>query len=67
MRQVTKEEFFAALYRDSRYIMPRIVSGFSKEDGGYTAEWRTRDREVFGKSIGGGDNIRWWLVTDAGS
>ena len=62
MRQVTKEEFFSALYADKRDIMPTIISDWDHERGGYTSEWKDRSRNLFGKSFGNGENGEWWLV-----
>ena len=43
MTEVTKEEFYAALYADPRDIMP------SHHSPDYTT-WKTKDREVWGWS-----------------
>jgi hypothetical protein len=53
VRNVSKDEFYAALYADKRDIMPSIVGAWS-EVTGYTQEWRTNDsrRELFGVTKG---------------
>lgn len=52
MKQVTKDEFYAALYADKRDIMPRIVNNWNEEIG-YIQEWRTQHGGVlFGKTDG---------------
>ena len=53
MKEVSKEEFFQALYQQcdtGKDIMPSIVRGSPYP---YTSEWRNmRTRELFGKSEG---------------
>jgi hypothetical protein len=65
MRQVTKEEFFRALYADPQDIMPSIISSYDPVNG-YSSEWRlTRyPLTVFGKSTGGTcfNASRYWLA-----
>ncbi len=51
MYDVTKEQFFAALYADNRDIMPRIVSSWSETDG-YRQDWQTQHGILFGRSWG---------------
>lgn len=60
MKQVTKEDFFKALYADKRDIMPVIVGDWEQDKGGYKQEWRTSHnrRELFGVSQGGS----FWLA-----
>lgn len=56
MREVTKDEFFAALYADPRDIMPRIERPYP-----YTSEWRNQKsfrQELFGVSR----ENRYWLT-----
>lgn len=59
MREVTKEEFFAALYADKRDVMPTV-------EHPERTEWRDRNRNLFGRSFPGWRNPRdaksWWLV-----
>lgn len=61
-RQVTMEEFHAALNADPRDIMPTIVSKYDQSTG-YTSEWRTQTvgRALFGKSDGTIFGSRHWL------
>jgi hypothetical protein len=64
MREVTEQEFYAALRSNQRDIMPTIDSGWSNADG-YASTWHTTDlrRVVFGRSTGGGtDKARYWLA-----
>jgi hypothetical protein len=49
MRRVTKEEFFAALKRDQRDIMPN-------HDQPHVTIWEDRSRRVFGRSLPGWKN-----------
>ena len=57
MRQVSKEEFFAALYADPRDIMPAIV-GEWQEPRGYLSVWKDKAGRLFGRSQGG----EFWLA-----
>jgi TorA maturation chaperone TorD len=47
--EVTREQFFAALTADHRDIMPTVVS-----KPPYESIWKTREGDIFGKSIGCG-------------
>lgn len=54
-REVTKEEFYAALSADKRDIMPSIVGSYERKGRGYVQEWRTNNssRVLFGITHGG--------------
>lgn len=56
MRQVSQEEFYAALKADPRDIMPTIPGGYGP--AGYTSEWRDKNRRLFGIS----NNDGYWLA-----
>lgn len=58
MKQVSQDEFFAALYADKRDIMPSIVGDIYDPQSGYTKIWKDRSGNVFGKS----DNLEYWLA-----
>lgn len=49
MIEVTKEEFYQALYADKRDIMPSISNP-------YYVEWRTKDRTLWGWETPGWKN-----------
>lgn len=62
MRQVTKDKFFAELFKRDEDIMPRIEGPFP-----YKSEWRNQDtRVLFGVSqdrvVGGLIEKDYWLV-----
>jgi hypothetical protein len=48
-REVSKEEFFSALNKDPRDIMPNIVGEYP-----YQSVWRDKTGRVFGTSRSGG-------------
>lgn len=57
MREVSKDEFFTALYADPRDIMPTIVGRYP-----YKSEWRDQKshaRTLFGMS----EDSKYFLVT----
>lgn len=52
MKEVTQEQFYAALNADKRDIMPRIVGGWDEQIG-YVQEWVTpRGDQLFGRTEG---------------
>lgn len=51
-KQVTQEEFFAALFADPRDIMPKL------DASPYYTTWETKAREVWGWSAPGWKNPR---------
>lgn len=55
LREVTKDEFYAALKADPRDIMPSIVGAYEHNGRGYTQEWRTQNslRTLFGVTHSG--------------
>ncbi len=56
MLQVTEKEFFQALRKDSRDIMPRIINRFDHQGIGYRSEWRNQksvSEELFGVTESG--------------
>lgn len=61
MIEVTRDEFYKALYADKRDIMPSLANSARWTEGiGYTAEWRDKSGRLFGKS----DDNHYWLVAD---
>jgi hypothetical protein len=64
MREVTKVEFYAALYLDPRDIMPRIVNN----KWPYRSDWSTQHSgALFGRTIGdtNGKNTYYLVKTGA--
>lgn len=67
VKEVSKDEFYAALSADKRDIMPSIVGAWDN-DTGYTSEWRTRNtQQLWGRSQcgdchGSGNGKKYWLV-----
>jgi hypothetical protein len=55
LREVTKDEFYAALKADPRDIMPSIVGSYERNGRGYTQEWQTQNslRTLFGVTHSG--------------
>lgn len=65
MRKVTRKEFFDALRKDGRDIMPHIVGPYDPVLG-YRSVWKDKSDNVFGEDQGKAQRGCYWLKEKEG-